>query len=820
MKQNINTIEGALHKLRVNFSGDVNFEDYAVYGSCVQFGCNKCKHFEVIERTENECTLVIPALKSGVYKYQLFIKQELTHQEFLVLDGEITVKDRICGCDGTQINDSETTIVDAAISADNIDVNITIEKGLQGDPGPQGPIGLTGPEGPRGEKGEKGDTGERGPQGEQGERGEQGPEGPQGPQGEPGPQGPPGESGGIDWAENTLTYQATPPDIQGYNGAASENDIAIGYRTKVLSANGEDLVIGNGATITNADYSIAIGSGASVGNSETWGSNAVAIGRGATADGSYTIALGADATATCEKSVEGNDRSQGSIAIGKGASANGANIAIGKGAVADDIGALAIGNFTEAKGNDVISIGGLSEGHDIVSIGSSNICRKSFNVMIGSDYYDADGFITLRTEGERNVTIGSGVYNSGSNSILIGSAAKIMGGRDSIVIGGKDSGNYHSYESGSLDEHNGWNVIIGHEACTNDMFNVLIGNYTKAVETSGNARTMGNVVIGASAFVRGSENVAIGENAIAEGDGGVGVGYGACGSGDKGVAIGYNARAYSGIAIGENAYSNGEITFENGNTLTVKFYEAYQDDRFYDTGGLVIHTNIGSEYVIPYDQLVGGGNSGGGSGGGSSSSSGMDWPALFAGDYYGYTTKYANCWGIGDMDNIADWRNDLDATGAWNYNLKNLGELQPSFSYWWDNYGYSNLISFNSFMPYCNNLEFSFQGCEYLESWNCPTPQCLSCQGIFIGSYNLKHWRGDLSSLENAYQMFGTYDGDCTQLDLASVQHIAQVISAGNWNTITLGVSNTLNGSAELEQALNELYNNTWNVEVIYSQYS
>ena len=68
--------------------------------------------------------------------------------------------------------------------------------------------------------------------------------------------------------------------------------------------------------------------------------------------------------------------------------------------------------------------------------------------------------------------------------------------------------------------------------------------------------------------------------------------------------------------------------------------------------------------------------------------------------------------------------------------------------------------------------------------------------------------------------MFGTYDGDCTQLDLASVQHIAQVISAGNWNTITLGVSNTLNGSAELEQALNELYNNTWNVEVIYSQYS
>jgi hypothetical protein len=65
--------------------------------------------------------------------------------------------------------------------------------------------------------------------------------------------------------------------------------------------------------------------------------------------------------------------------------------------------------------------------------------------------------------------------------------------------------------------------------------------------------------------------------------------------------------------------------------------------------------------------------------------------------------------------------------------------------------------------------------------------------------------------------MFGTYGDDCAQLDLASVQHIAKVIPYGNWNSITLGVSNTLNGSYELEQALNELYNKNWNVEVIYS---
>jgi hypothetical protein len=65
--------------------------------------------------------------------------------------------------------------------------------------------------------------------------------------------------------------------------------------------------------------------------------------------------------------------------------------------------------------------------------------------------------------------------------------------------------------------------------------------------------------------------------------------------------------------------------------------------------------------------------------------------------------------------------------------------------------------------------------------------------------------------------MFGTADYNCAQLDLASVQYIAQVIPYGNGSTITLGVTQSLNGSYDLEQALNGLYNNGWNVEVIYS---
>jgi hypothetical protein len=144
MKQTIETIEGALHKLNVNFSGDVDFTDCVVYGNCAPYGCCKCTHFEVVETTDTGCELIIPALKCGVYKYQLFLKLNATNQEFLILDGDITVKDRLCDCSSDVVNDSSATIINATISADTVEVNVTIEKGPKGDTGPQGPAGESG----------------------------------------------------------------------------------------------------------------------------------------------------------------------------------------------------------------------------------------------------------------------------------------------------------------------------------------------------------------------------------------------------------------------------------------------------------------------------------------------------------------------------------------------------------------------------------------------------------------------------------------------------------------------------------------------------
>jgi hypothetical protein len=179
---------------------------------------------------------------------------------------------------------------------------------------------------------------------------------------------------------------------------------------------------------------------------------------------------------------------------------------------------------------------------------------------------------------------------------------------------------------------------------------------------------------------------------------------------------------------------------------------------------------------------------------------------------------------LGDIEGVNyQWRADLDVMNAWNYNLQNIDESNPSFSYWYESqYGMGtdyarDIYAFNSFMPNVPSLDSSFANCIYLQSWNCPTPNCNSFRYTFNNCVELKHWRGDLSNASDCYGMFGTGAYECAQLDLASVQHIAQVIGYGSGQYITLGVAYSLNGSAELEQALNELYNKGWQVEVIYS---
>ena len=400
MKQNIQTIEGALHKLNVNFSGDVDFTDCVVYGSCAPYNGCKCTHFEVVETSDNGCKLIIPALNCGIYKYQLFIKLNSTNQEFLILEGDITVKDRLCDCSSDTVNDSTTTIVDATVSADTVDVNVTLEKGLQGEPGPTGPQGERGLQGPQGEKGERGEKGEKGDQGAVGPQGIQGERGPEGPQGPKGEKGDPGSGGGasIDWAINTATDKTLPT-------AATTNSIVIGYNSSTNNDRlGGSVSIGNNVTLTEYDpygnWGDVAGKQVNVGcDNSNVGYGSVTIGYDANTTGDSATAVGflTDAAA---------------YATGLGYQAHGygeSSVAIGNTANASDSFAVAIGN--SVSGNYVgVSIGSwacnLGQGVAIGSRSSSDwggvaIGYETYvfsaGVAIGNQAQSPNGEITLKS---------------------------------------------------------------------------------------------------------------------------------------------------------------------------------------------------------------------------------------------------------------------------------------------------------------------------------------------------------------------------------------------------------------------------------------
>lgn len=741
MKQTIETIEGALHKLNVNFSGDVDFTDCVVYGNCAPYGCCKCTHFEVVETTDTGCKLIIPALKCGVYKYQLFLKLNTTNQEFLILDGEITVKDRLCDCEKESVTDSTITTVDATVFADTVNVNVTLEKGIQGEPGPQGPIGPTGPEGPRGEKGDTGERGEKGEKGDTGERGPQGetgPEGPQGPQGEPGPQGPPGEGGGINWAvANGGDWTPSPiindsigfalgygAEIQG-TGHANPSFV-LGDASKVYGFN--NVVVGGsviaGSTDNTVKSNVIIGNGAS---SKT--NNAVVIGSGSSADGlinnSNTV-VGNESRAKFSGIVVGaRSKANSGVAIGNDVNSNTTD---------DDYDNVAIGNISEASHR------GVAVGHNSRANGESSIA-----IGIGASMGAGDGYA---------IAIGAGATSNGYGTVAIGNNSSTTQG--CVAVGFQAAAEYES-------------TAIGHQANA-DNYSVAIGTFTNAD--------------------------------------------------NRGIAIGHNTIAsYGQIVFNTSSFHNKTLSFR----IIAPRNEGHGLPELDATGGLWITTeddnNNGVDYIIPFDQL--------GGGGGSSNSGGASFNYAI---YFNYEKKYKDCSSTDDMNNISgydsasgqpNWRKDLDENGAWNYNLESMSNSVPNFQNWREGYNSypRSLRAFNSYMPNITDLDGSFRDCTDLESWECYTHNCYYFQNTFTGCYNLKHWRGAFSNTNtpNCSAMFGTADYDCAQLDLASVQHIAQVIPYGNGNTITLGVSNTLNGSAELEQALNELYNKSWNVEVIYS---
>lgn len=150
---NIKTLEGTVYKLQLNVLNVADITEYCVYGSCEPIGsCQKqAVVFNVGEVTGNSIEMYIPALKSGNYQYQVFIRRNTTKQEFMVLQGRIEVANRI-GTDEEAVA-PYSSIVDVALNADTVQVDVHVQEGTAGKDG------VDGKDGEKGEQGEKGDKG-------------------------------------------------------------------------------------------------------------------------------------------------------------------------------------------------------------------------------------------------------------------------------------------------------------------------------------------------------------------------------------------------------------------------------------------------------------------------------------------------------------------------------------------------------------------------------------------------------------------------------------------------------------------------------------
>lgn len=449
---------------------------------------------------------------------------------------------------------------------------------------------------------------------------------------------------------------------------------------------------------------------------------------------------------------------------------------------------------------------------------------EAFNNSISIGY-------EAKTAGEASLAIGncSGKSSVASNrTLLIGGDTNTYDGNNNIVIGVESqTSNWDKRPNAS----GGNQVVIGNNASAKGCNSVAIGADVKGVDRD-------NVVIGYNAKQNGWFGVTIGSGAIAGDENYENSTLGSvANSGSYCVTIGKSARTYKGpsVTIGaaatsqsdyattigygaNNPYSNSVLLI--GGNIQVLFASAASGVTSDGTSIIqVTDTGTGEQYTKTIKELFEGSTSAGGS---TDSSSSFSWGDYYTGLSKGYPTKYKDCDSTNAMIYVNyDWHNDLDGNGAWNYNLESMSSAQPDFSNWTSSNGYSDLRSFNSNMPNINNLEFSFQNCSELESWVCDTPNCYNFNTTFRGCTKLKHWRGSFSNSNtpDCSAMFGFYSGDCTQLDLASVQHIAKVIPYGSWNSIHIGVSNTLIGNWDLETALQEIRDKNWSVDVLYSDF-
>lgn len=242
----------------------------------------------------------------------------------------------------------------------------------------------------------------------------------------------------------------------------------------------------------------AIGSGASVlANAEA----AVAIGMGSEAQGNYAVAAGTAARAK-----------ESAVAIGYSSQAAVSSVAVGKGAVSEQVSDIAIGQGAVASGKQgaiAMGLGTIAQGHSSIMIGGSDISTAADQVVSYSrEKMNKDGTPELY----------DGKITEVINGKTVTRTVKLV--QTETVAGKKLSDAYReitgyrlstdSLDYSSLDNKN------GHASISMGIHSLSKGAMGVAIGTGARADALGSMALGTGAHASMQNSVAIGTGAVAD----------------------------------------------------------------------------------------------------------------------------------------------------------------------------------------------------------------------------------------------------------------------------------------------------------------
>ena len=320
-----------------------------------------------------------------------------------------------------------------------------------------------------------------------------------------------------------LTGVMMPTDALGApitrgNGAQAENDggIAIGDNTA-----------------SKGDYSISIGTNASVGRGDT--------DEGKTQSG---IAIGQGATVTVDvnkgKDVPANQRT-GGIAIGQGATTKVVNaIAVGSGTSADGAQAVTIGHNSRSTTNNSVALGNETRVASTNGFALGNNARAGYdenNQLIGLDNDQAFGS-NARAYGGSSMAFGNDAKSSGGGAVSIGNGSQSRGDWAVAIGNGSKALKQGSSALGTnATTNSSHSTALGWGSTTNGYADIAAGD--GSVASGGNSLAIG---VQSSTSTGAVGAVALGLSSKAEQTNSMALGVSANAAHERSVALGANSK--------------------------------------------------------------------------------------------------------------------------------------------------------------------------------------------------------------------------------------------------------------------------------------